>query len=214
MKVTSVLLASLLSLAFVSISAAQDPTTRPAAAAGDDHTNTPEGQAALQAFRDYNDAMMAGDEAKMLELQHAMTDAEKKYGAAMVAGDLAVGKLKNAAAEKYGGASASKAVGRAINDISNDELHAAIVSVGGDTAFIRFKEGSPAAGATPIKMRRAEGKWKFDMTQPQGVQERLTEAAGQLSGRAKAIDEVTAAVKSSSFESIDELVSEIKKKGL
>lgn len=172
---------------------------------------SPEAEAVVDALRTYNNAMMAQDEKTMSSVQHAVTEGEKKIGEASVRMDMAVGRLKNAATEVFGDKAAA-AVGLAVRDISNDEIpHATVSFEGEDKATIGFVAPSPVAGSA-VKMIRVDGKWKFDLTQPEGVQDRLVGAAAEYETRTKAMDELTASVKARTFDSLDELIQEIGKR--
>jgi hypothetical protein len=172
---------------------------------------SPEAEAVVDALRTYNNAMMAQDEKTMSSVQHAVTEGEKKLGEASVRMDMAVGRLKNAATEVFGDKAAA-AVGLAVRDISNEEIpHATVTFDGEDKATIGFVAPSPVAGAA-VKMIRVDGKWKFDLTQPEGVQDRLAGAAAEYDTRTKSMDQLTASVKARTFDSLDELIQEIGKR--
>lgn len=177
------------------------------AAAGEDD---PEAKAVLDGFRNYNIAMMALEPEKMAALQHAVTDAEKQVAAAAVQADLAVARLKKAAAEAYG-AEAERKVGLAVGDISNDDLHHAKVTVTGDRAVVSFAMDAPAGGGGSLPMIKVDGQWKFNMTQPQEAQPQLAAAAERYLERVKATDAVTASIKSAKFETLDEAIAEIRR---
>lgn len=190
------------------VAAARQPAAPPAA---EGKKLSPEAEAVVATLRTYNEAMTAQDEKTMASVQHAATDAEKKLAEASVKMDLAVARLKNAAGEVFG-EKAPSAVALAVRDISNDEIpHATVEFNGEDKATIMFGEPSPVAGAA-VKMIRVDGKWKFDLTQPANVQERLAGAVAEYAARAKMMDELTASVKNRTFDTLDELIQEIAKR--
>lgn len=180
--------------------------TAPTAARADDA----EAAAVLEAFRSYNNAMMALKPEEMSKLQHAVTDEEKSVSAAAVETDLAVARLKLAALEAYGDG-ADRKIGQAVGDISNDDLHLAKVTVTGERAVVSFAAEAPAGGGGSLPMIKVNGQWKFDMTQPAAVQPQLAAAAERYLQRAKATDQVTAAIKASKFETLDEAIAEIRR---
>jgi hypothetical protein len=191
---TTMMTTLVLVLAMVVTGRAQ-PATQPAGG---------EEKAVLDAFRSYNDAMMALDSEGMTSRQHAVSDAEKNLSDAMVAGDLSVAKLK-LAAEKAFGAEARSAVGRALGDISNDDLTGATAAIEGNRAVVSI----PGSGSLP--MAKVDGKWKFDMTQPEGAQAQLLATAERYRARASQIDALTAGIGASKFETVDELIAEARK---
>ena len=126
---------------------------RAGAEPGTSAPTTAPGETPKAALLAYNAAMRAGDADGIVALHHATSDAERRVARAIAASEVEVGKLLSAARAKFGDAGAA-AVGRAIGDVSDDDIRAAAETITGDRAVLRFRQG----GAAPLV--RADGEWK------------------------------------------------------
>lgn len=154
----------------------------------------------LSCFRQYNDAMMKGDIDGMVAEQYAPTDAHKKLARAVAEADAAVGKLKKAADAKFGEGSAAK-VGKAVGDISNDDLKDAKVQMLGDQAVMTIG-GGPGGG----RMVKIDGKWLLIMVGPNITPEQLAEQTAGMQQRAATIGGTVEAVEAGKYATLDDLI--------
>lgn len=175
----------------------------PLSARADDTDNKAETEAVLASFRKYNDAMMALDEKPMAELQYTTNEGQERISAAMIQNDLAVARLKLAAQEKFAG-EAGKRVGKAIGDISNDDLAHARVDFKGNMARIS------GIGGDGIVMIKDKDAWKFDLSGLGELDEQqIQRQIANHRARAARTDALTEEIKAGKYESIEELVAEI-----
>jgi hypothetical protein len=127
--------------------------TSTVAARGSDHPTTAPGESPKSALKGYNAAMRAGDVDALVELQHAVTDVEKRVARAVARSEAHVGRLLVATRETFGPEGATR-VGKALHDVSDADIDASTETITGDRATLRF----PAGGSAVLV--QVDGEWK------------------------------------------------------
>jgi len=164
-------------------------------------------QSPKEALKAYNDTAAAGDADKLIAMQQANNDAERRVAQLMAATDIAVAKLERAASEKFGHAAKEK-VAKAIHDATNADIDAADQTIEGDKARIKFKDSD-----SPTIMVKVEGTWKPDVSA-------AVEASGgdadaicdYLVKRTQTAEHAMQELTAGHYPDVDALVSAIKEK--
>jgi hypothetical protein len=170
------------------------PTTAPVQAGSD------EIKAALKA---YNAAMAAEDVDGMLAHVHGTTESGQRIAKAITRTDTQVSKLLKAARDKFGADAAAK-LGKAVGDVSNEDIDSGTVAIDGDQATVRHGQGGGIA-----LIRAADGKWKINADSLGGANpDAVIQSFSATGNRAKVIAQEVAADK---FKSIDEVIDRFQK---
>lgn len=170
----------------------------PAGLRAEGETDTkPASDSPKAALKAQDAAARTGDIEADLQFYQADGDQQKKLARAIAAGDVAVGRLEKAVANRFGKALAAAAV-RAAGTEDAQAIDGAAENVDGDRATIRF-----ANQPVPVPMIRADGRWKVSIAQwTKGASSHdLESLTSKLDELASQINQVTDLVSHDKFRS-------------